>query len=217
MSYQIFKKNWLGKRTNIDGINGYQCVDLVKQYLTDEYSIPSGAWGNAKDYWLSTPAAILAKFSKSSTPQVGGLAVFKGINGNPYGHIGIVDSVPANQAAVTVLEQNGSTGTGNGLGGNAIRTRAITTTRVYGYLNPKAPASGQPMPVKGSRVRITINRTAFEPGTDKVKGTLKPGGGYDYLVYDVRGYRVLLYSASAGGMVEVALYYKNGVKIEGWS
>lgn len=76
------------------------------------------------------------------------------------------------------------------------------------------------MPPIGSIIRITINRTAFRPGTVQVAGTVRPGGGYNYFV---RGYdpkfpnRIIINSASAGGTVAVALYYVNGSKIEGWS
>ena len=76
------------------------------------------------------------------------------------------------------------------------------------------------MPAIGSTIRITIKRTTYYPGTVKVAGTLNPGAGYSYIV---RGYdakfpgRILLYTASGGGNVALALYYVNGQKIEGWS
>lgn len=82
---------------------------------------------------------------------------------------------------------------------------------------PKPPSSN--MPAIGSKVWISINRTSFVPGTTKVAGTVRPGGGYYYWV---RGYdpkfpgRIIINSASAGGTVAVALYYVNGVRIEGW-
>lgn len=82
------------------------------------------------------------------------------------------------------------------------------------------PQPGQPgpvMPKDGDVIRVTINRTLFKPGTDQVLGVLKPGGGYNYKVRGRRGYRVLVRSASAGGDGELALYYKNGQRIEGWS
>lgn len=85
---------------------------------------------------------------------------------------------------------------------------------------PKPPQPQRPMPPVGSKVRLTINRTAFKPGTTQVAGTIRPAGGYNYIV---RGYdpkfpgRIIVNSASAGGTVALALYYVNGAKIEGWS
>lgn len=214
MSYTTFKNKWLGKRTNIDGINGYQCVDLVKQYLSDEYGIPGGAWGNAKDYWLNTPAAILAKFNKSASPQVGGLVVFKGINGNPYGHIGLVDKIPSG-GMVPTLEQNGSTGSGNGLAGNAIRVRSITTSRVYGYLNPKsAPKPSLPMPSVGGVVKNSVARTLYKRNSGQVLGSVSAPSAYKVLGYDSDGRSVWVRSAKYGD-ARLALYYVGGARIEG--
>lgn len=72
------------------------------------------------------------------------------------------------------------------------------------------------MPLIGSRVKFTTNRTAFVSGTTTVKGTLTPD------IRIVRGYdpkypnRILVNSASVGNGVAVALYYTNGTKIDGW-
>lgn len=72
------------------------------------------------------------------------------------------------------------------------------------------------MPAVGSRVKISVPRTAFVANTTTEKGTLPP----DTRI--VRGYdsrypnRILVNSASVGNGVAVALYYTNGVKIDGW-
>ena len=72
------------------------------------------------------------------------------------------------------------------------------------------------MPPVGSRVRITVPRTAFKPGTTTAVGTLPPDirivRGYD----PVYLYRILVNSASLGNGVAVALYYTNGTIIPGW-
>lgn len=144
MSYQEFKNKWLGKRVDIDGVYGFQCVDLVKQYMLETQKVPNGAYGNAADYWNRTNSAILKKYDKiaGSNAKQGDIVVLKGINGNPYGHIGIADS-SAGVLTITILEQNGSTGGGTGLGRDAIRTRAVPRWRVLGLLRPKAPVATQ--------------------------------------------------------------------------
>lgn len=73
------------------------------------------------------------------------------------------------------------------------------------------------MPAVGSVIRVTINRTLYKPNSDQVLGVLRPGGGYNYQVRGIRNNRVIVRSASAGGDGELALFYKNGQRIEGWS
>lgn len=79
-----------------------------------------------------------------------------------------------------------------------------------------APKPKFNMPKVNSKVRVTIPRTAFVPGTTKVKGTLAP----DLRI--VRGYdskypnRILVNSRALGNNLALALYYTNGKKIEGW-
>lgn len=137
MNYLEFKNKWIGKRVDFDGVYGFQCVDLVKQYMHECYGLNPGAWGDAIDYWNKTNSTVLTKFDKSLTPNPpqGSIVIFYGNAGNVYGHIGIVDGIT--DASVNTLEQNGSTGGGSGTGGDAIRTRWISKSRVAGYLIPK--------------------------------------------------------------------------------
>lgn len=137
MTYQQFKAEWLGRRIDYDHVYQYQCVDLILEYLKECFGIPSGVSGNAIDYWTKPSAALLNKFSKvtGSAGKQGDIVVFNGLPGNPYGHIGICESVTA--TTITILEQNGATGGGTGTGGDAIRTRAISRSRVAGLLRPK--------------------------------------------------------------------------------
>ncbi len=217
MGYQSFKSAWLGKRVDYDKVYGFQCVDLIKQYLDQEFGLKPGAWGNAIDYFYSPNIAITAKFDRlsGSSARTGDIVIMNGINGNRYGHIGIADG-DSGVINVTILEQNGQTGNGSGVSGDAIRTRAVPRWRVVGVLRPKTAKPASKMPTVGSTVKFTVPRTAFVAGTTNVKGTLAPDNRI------VRGYdpkypnRILVNSASVGNGVAVALYYTNGTKIDGW-
>lgn len=215
MTYAEFKNKWLGKRVDADSLYGFQCVDLVKQYAVECYGV--NGKGNAIDWWYNPSPTILTKFDRVSTSSArrGDIVIFKGVNGNSYGHIGICDS-DAGLINVNTLEQNGSTGNGSGVGGDAIRVRGIPRWRVVGVLRQKVAKPTLRMPAIGSTVKFTVPRTAFVAGTTKVKGTLVPDNRI------VRGYdpaypnRILVNSASVGNGVAVALYYTNGAKIDGW-
>ena len=225
MTYQEFKNKWLGKRVDFDGVYGYQCIDILKQYLYEVKGIKAGAWGNAIDYWYSTNPTLLKSFDRLATKsaRTGDIVIFSGVNGNPYGHIGIADG-NSGILTITTLEQNGSTGNGSGVGGDAIRTRAIPLSRLFGVLRPKTAKPSTQMPAVGSSIRLLpgINRTTYRAGTTKIAGEIRPTD--NSFIYQVRGYdpvyggRILINSASAGGNgVALALYYTNGNKIEGWT
>jgi len=138
MDYQQFQNKWLGGRVDIDKLYGYQCADLVKQYMLETQGIPNGAYGNAVDYWYKTHHVVSSKYDKisGSNVQRGDIVVLKGINGNPYGHIGIATG-NMNLLSVQILEQNGATGHGSGVGGDAIRLRYVPRWRVVGLLRAK--------------------------------------------------------------------------------
>lgn len=225
MSYTSFKNKWVGKRVDYDGVYGYQCVDLIKQYAREEYKLKPGAWGNAVDYWYSPNKTLLTKFTRISTKSArrGDIVIFKGVNGNPYGHIGIADK-NAGTFSVATLEQNGATGNGSGVRGDAIRVRNITKSRVLGVLRPRAAKPVVKMPAVGSKIKLSkgVTRTTFRAGTTKVAGRIYATD--NSYIYTIRGYdqvyggRIIINSRSAGGNgVALALYYTNGNKISGWS
>jgi hypothetical protein len=145
MSYQPFKDEWLGRRVDFDHVYFYQCVDLIQQYAYENYGI-NGVYGNAIDYWTRTDPRLLGKFDKvgGSDAKQGDIVVLYGLSGNIYGHIGIAESQDASN--ITILEQNGATGSGVGTGGDAIRTRAIPKSRVAGLLRPKSAPIPPPTP-----------------------------------------------------------------------
>lgn len=222
-NYDTFQRAWIGHRVDFDYAYGYQCVDLIKQYMYSHFGIPNGALGNAIDYWTRTASVILTKFNRVATTSVvkGDIVVLNGLPGNPYGHIGIATG---NQTATTVeiLEQNGSTGNGKGLGGDAIRLRSVPKSRIAGILRPKTvTVSG--LPAVGSWIRLIPRdvRTTFKAGTADVVGKINvTDNTFKYLV---RGHdpkfsnRIIINSASGGGNgVSLALYYLSGAIIPGW-
>lgn len=224
MSYTQFRNKWIGKRIDYDRIYGYQCVDLIKQYAHEVYGLKAGAWGNAIDYWYSTHKDLYKKFTRVSTKSArkGDIVIFKGINGNPYGHIGIADR-NAGRWTVATLEQNGSSGNGSGRGRDAIRVRKITKSRIVGVLRPRTAKPVLKMPRIGSRIQLQPKdiRTTWRAGTRKRAGYIQvKDNSYIYVVrgYDpVYGGRIIINSRSGGGNgVALALYYTNGKRIPKW-
>lgn len=139
MNYSEFKNQWLGKRIDYDSLYGWQCVDIIKQWLDSGFSIKPGAWGNAIDYWRSTNPGILTAFKKVTNtpyyiPPQGSIVIFNATSSNQYGHIAIVDS--ATITVLNILEQNGGAGTGTGTGVDAIRLRNPGYNNIAGFLEP---------------------------------------------------------------------------------
>lgn len=225
MSFQSFKSQWIGSRVDYDKVYGFQCVDLIKQYLDQEFGLKPGAWGDAINYWDNTNQAILEKFDKhqDSYVQEGDIVVFKGINGNKAGHIGVATG-QYNNDAVEVLEQNGSTGSGDGKGGNVIRTRFIARSRVAGRLQPRVavmPPQSNYAGLVGKTIKLEPKDGTWkfhDPTTNKVVVDMQDDGK---LIYEVRGVnairpnQVLVKSAAAGGITSVALANSAGVEYSG--
>jgi hypothetical protein len=144
--FNSFKNKMLAQgKVDFDHVFGFQCVDLVREYFYENYGLGNEAGGvaSAINYWTNTPAGVLGKFDAvpSSNARAGDVVILR-TNGHfdftPPGHIGIATG-NINDANVEILEQNGQDGSGNGLGGNAIRTRWVDRSRVAGLLRPKNP------------------------------------------------------------------------------
>jgi hypothetical protein len=232
MSYQKFEERMLkARRVNPDGIFGFQCADLVKQYLIDEHGIPNGAYGHARQYWESTAFNILAKFAKKETKSVlaGDIVVLKPTSDQPRhqnGHLGIATGVQS-ASTVEILEQNGSSGTGDGEGNNRIRKRHVPKSRMFGVLRPKPigpQAARHPYQyLVGKTIKLSPkNRSwrVYKPGNAQVLGDLFKIAGADG-VYVVRGVdvnkhnRVLINSAKFGAGVSLPLANAAGKEYTG--
>lgn len=183
MDFDQFKSQWLGHIIDFDHVYGYQCVDLILQYVYECFGINSGVSGNAIDYWVKTGINgfnqnLLSKFTKvaSSDAEKGDIVVLNGLAGNPFGHIGIATG-NINATEVEMLEQNGADGNGSGQGGDVIRTRYIDRTRVAGLLRPTA-APSSPTPAAATPAGDTVILPAsvaswavYKPGSALRKGT----------------------------------------------
>lgn len=138
ISFDDFKNKWLGQRVNYDGVDDYQCVDLIRQYFLECFDLPGGGGvPSAINYWTTTPQAVLTKFNQvsNSEAQKGDVVILWGLPGNPHGHIGIATG-GLTATTLELFEQNGSKGDGSGTGGDAIRTRWVPRPRVAGLLRP---------------------------------------------------------------------------------
>lgn len=98
MNFDAFVKRYFGTAIDYDGVAGVQCVDLAKLYLYKVFGIKAGAWGNAKDYWLSFSShpTMTANFTKIKNtpdfiPEKGDIVIWSGdiSSKNDYGHIAI--------------------------------------------------------------------------------------------------------------------------------
>lgn len=167
MSYRTFEARWIGKRVDPDHVFNFQCVDLILQWLREEDGIKSGVWGNAIDYWVKPTPTLLKKYYKirSSAVKRGDIVVLRGLPGNPYGHIGIATGV-IDGNYVEILEQNGATGTGTGVGGNAIRKRKVLRSRIPGILRRRPLVAPVAKPVRYNVVSgDTLSGIAHRHGT----------------------------------------------------
>lgn len=174
MSYSTFKNRWNGSRVDYDHVYAYQCVDLILQYVKEEFGLPSGVWGNAIDYWTKTSAPLLQKFDKVATKDCkqGDIVILYGLPGNPYGHIGICDSQTA--TTVKLLEQNGA-GSATGTGRDAIGVyRDVAKSRIAGVLRPKAAPVPQPTPPP-ARSTVFLPSSVRSWRLYPVGGSLVPG------------------------------------------
>ena len=232
-AFDKFRSDWIGKRVDTDGFPAgeiYQCVDLAKRYARDVTGVPFGSYGNAIKWWTATHPNLLAKYNKIATTTVekGDIVPLRTNGRTDFsgdGHIGIATGAQT-ATTVEILEQNGSTGGGQGTGGDAIRARFVQKSRVPGILRPKTTEPPKPapnMPAIGSRIQLIPRdvRTTYRAGTATVAGKINVTD--DSFIYTVRGYdakypgRIIINSASAGGNgVGLALYYVNGNIIPGW-
>lgn len=144
MNYPQFQAKWLnpaGQRVDYDHEYAYQCTDLIRQYCYEVFGLGDAAGGVAYAirYWTTTPPGMLSKFQKVQTSdvQAGDIVVINNAaTGNDAtSHITLATG-NQNATQYEAMEQNGGSGSGDGVGTNAIRLRWIYKTRIAGVLRP---------------------------------------------------------------------------------
>lgn len=116
-SYDAFKLATLGRGFDVDGVYGYQCVDLAK--------LLAGNAGRPSPYWLSQPdgyayegwtnqvsqeynaGTLFTLVYNKGDVRRGDLVVLNNTTSNPYGHIAFADSDwTSTQSTALLLGQN---------------------------------------------------------------------------------------------------------------
>lgn len=114
MTLKRFIVNNLGKKVDFDKANGFQCVDLYRQYCKDvlgiEQTTALGENGGAKDIWTLHGALKQSKDSFAA----GDVLIYGATKTNPYGHVCILVALLDSDTFI-VLEQNGFEQTGTKL------------------------------------------------------------------------------------------------------
>jgi hypothetical protein len=121
--------------------------------------------------------------------EQGDIVILYGLHSNADGHIGLATG-NQNSTQFELLEQNGQTGNGSGLEGDAIRTRYIDKSRIAGVLRPKTvipPPVTYSVTYSGTTARdlLTTKNTTnwyeltgeFSPLTTLPEGTRVPVAG----------------------------------------
>lgn len=137
-------------RVDYDGIEQYQCIDLVRDCLDKVFSIrATGGPANAIAYWTNPPRSFIDHMQRLETSDAvaGDVLIFRTYGRTDLagdGHIAMATG-GLNASQVEVLEQHGAGGNPDGLGGNAIRTRWIDRSRVIGLYRPRAVVPATPV------------------------------------------------------------------------
>jgi hypothetical protein len=145
-TYQAFKNEWNGRCVDYDHVNGYQCVDLILEFMYQCGNVASGISGNAIDYADKPSAAFVNATVKvtDGSKQPGDIIVLGGTSTSPLGHIALRDT-----NVDQMLEQNGYDGNGSGLGKDAIGVYgAIPYNRVVAVYRLKRFIVTAPAPAR---------------------------------------------------------------------
>lgn len=139
MDFLSFISHWLGKTTNIDGVAGVQCVDLIKQYLYDCFNFAVRPMGDALQWWTNTNKELLKIFDRidSKAPRAGDIVVLYGLNNSKVNHI-VICTQNAVGGFFEALEQNGHNAGEDVQPGDEVRKRLIPVARIAGLLRPKS-------------------------------------------------------------------------------
>lgn len=118
----VSKYNW--QKVDFDWVYAYQCVDLIKLYISEFLWKNYGAIWHAKDYFANLPKKDFEKIKFSWNLNdflAWDVVIWWATKINPYWHIWIILNIWKN--FIEVLEQNGASGSWNGKNWNEIRIK----------------------------------------------------------------------------------------------
>ena len=166
-----------GKKMNLDGAYGQQCVDVFldyAQYLFGSIWRTTTGWGNAKDLFANSNPSYWQKIANSPDPnhipQAGDVVVWNAKGTNPYGHIAVV--ISANSSNITVLQQDGFIDYNNDGNADGVGHRKVQTwSAVIGWLRPiiKVTTGDKPMnrDEEANAYRIILQREMEHAGSGR--------------------------------------------------
>lgn len=137
LTFDAWVKQYLGKKTDYDGVYGVQCVDLIDCYIDKCLGLKKGFWGNAKNWWtdrnknnwLKNNFEFITPTYKNGELKAGDIGIRT--NGT-YGHIFVIAEPSAN-GKFKYYDQN----TSNNGDAMTLRTKDFTNANINGVLRPK--------------------------------------------------------------------------------
>lgn len=159
-SYEAFKNAVLGKGYDVDGVYGYQCVDMAK-LLAGNAGRPSPYWksgvsGYAREGWSDpdsrtyNQANYFTLVYQKQNVRKGDLVVLNSTTSNPYGHIAFADSDWDNSTTSAILLGQNQVNP-NDVTGHVNTLTNINVTTFLGAFRFNAWSEPSPTPVKKSR------------------------------------------------------------------
>ncbi len=137
LKFSEWINQYIGKKTDYDGVYGVQCVDLIDCYIDKCLGLKKGFWGNAKYWWTNRNSSkwlkdnfeFIAPSYKNGELKAGDIGIR---TSGTYGHIFIVKESTAN-GKLKYYDQNYN-GTGTGM---TLREVPYTSAYINGILRPK--------------------------------------------------------------------------------
>lgn len=137
LKFSKWINQYIGKKTDYDGVYGVQCVDLIDCYIDKCLGLKKGFWGNAKYWWTNRSSSKWLKNNfefitpsyKNGELKAGDIGIR---TSGTYGHIFIVKESTAN-GKLKYYDQNAD-GKGAAM---TLREVSYTSAYINGILRPK--------------------------------------------------------------------------------
>ena len=137
LKFSKWISQYIGKKTDYDGVYGVQCVDLIDCYIDKCLGLKKGFWGNAKYWWTNRNSSKWLKNNfefitlsyKNGELKAGDIGIR---TSGTYGHIFIVKESTAN-GKLKYYDQNAD-GKGAAM---TLREVPYTSAYINGILRPK--------------------------------------------------------------------------------